>query len=394
QLRRGAGDNHLRTLRRAVHFKQHHAHALAHGKLLKARLLTLGAAGFRLADIEYRVLAFDALDGGVQDLLFAMGVFLEDGVALGFANLLENHLLGQLRGNAAQRAGVAIEANLAAHLDSGSEFVGFSESDLVDRVFDLVLVGNHSLVYVGRDFAGVLVQLPAHVFLGLVILAGGQGNRFLNSPHHNGGVNALFLAQNLDALVQRTGHTLVFRRLPGAGFLGSDLRPIELGFQQGSEASCRFLLPTPGTPGEDSDLRSQLRLLNILQGNLDRVPACPLLFHRPGGLAFRQIKCDAVPIASDQAPLPVAVIAYRLQGSYLDETAGEPLEILRPRKLAIQSRRAGLERISLARNQVFHVEQGPEVATESGAVFVGDARQLLHSQFAAGQIVRQAFHPR
>src|SRR6185312_1361460 len=180
QLRRGAGDNHLRTLGRAVHFKQHHAHALAHGKLLKARLLTLGAAGFRLADIEYRVLAFDALDGGVQDLLFAMGVFLEDGVALRFANLLENHLLGQLRGNAAQRAGVAIEANLASRLDAGSQLVGFRESDLVDRVLDLVLVGYHSLVYVGRDFAGVLVKLPAHVFLGLVILAGSQGNCFLN----------------------------------------------------------------------------------------------------------------------------------------------------------------------------------------------------------------------
>ena len=97
----------------------------------------LGAAGLGLAQVVDDVLALDALDGGVEDFLFAVRVLLEDRVALGFADLLEDDLLGQLRGDAAQGAGVAIEADLAAHLDAGSQFAGLGERDLVQRVFDL-----------------------------------------------------------------------------------------------------------------------------------------------------------------------------------------------------------------------------------------------------------------
>src|SRR6185312_16994274 len=68
------------------------------------------------------------------------------------------------------------------------------------------------------------------------------------------------------------------------------------------------------TPGEDSNLRGQLRLLNIFQGNLDRVLVRGVPLRRPGGFSCGQIKCDAVSATGDQAPLPVAVIAYRPQG--------------------------------------------------------------------------------
>ena len=53
-----------------------------------------------------------------------MRVFVEDGVALGFAHLLEDDLLGQLRGDAAQRAGVAIQADLAADFDARRQLIG------------------------------------------------------------------------------------------------------------------------------------------------------------------------------------------------------------------------------------------------------------------------------
>src|ERR1019366_2394341 len=96
QLRGGARDDDLRALGGAVHFEKDDADALADGELLEAGLFTLGAAGFGPAEIVDHVLAFDPLDGGVQHFLFAVGVLVEDGVALGFADFLEYDLLGQL----------------------------------------------------------------------------------------------------------------------------------------------------------------------------------------------------------------------------------------------------------------------------------------------------------
>ena len=57
-----------------------------------------------------------------------MRILVEDGVALGFTDLLKDHLLGQLRGDAAQRAGVAIHPDFApgfnAVLVGCTEFFG------------------------------------------------------------------------------------------------------------------------------------------------------------------------------------------------------------------------------------------------------------------------------
>jgi hypothetical protein len=69
-------------------------------------------------------------------------------------------------------------------------------------------VGDHRLEDVGRNLAGLLVQFPAHVFLGLVELARGQGDGLLDRAHNDGGIDALLLAQELDTLIQNAGgHT-------------------------------------------------------------------------------------------------------------------------------------------------------------------------------------------
>ena len=63
-----------------------------------------------------------------------MGILVEDGFALCLAHLLEDDLLGQLRGNAPQRSGVAVEPDLAAQLDLRRQLLGLGEGDLVQRV--------------------------------------------------------------------------------------------------------------------------------------------------------------------------------------------------------------------------------------------------------------------
>ena len=140
QLGSGAGDDDLRTLGGAIYLEQHDANAFADGELLQARLLTLGHAGFSFAEVDDDVLTLDALDGGGENFFFAVGVLVEYGIALGFAHLLEDDLLGQLRGDAAERARVLVEADFAARLElcALGHGLGFFERDLVDGIFDLV----------------------------------------------------------------------------------------------------------------------------------------------------------------------------------------------------------------------------------------------------------------
>ena len=121
---RGAGDDDLRALGGAVDAQQDDADALADGELLEAGLLALGHAGFGLAEVEDDVHGLEALDGGVEDLAGAVAVLVEYGVALGFADLLEDDLLGHLGGDAAEGRGVLVEAQLSADLDLGGEFAG------------------------------------------------------------------------------------------------------------------------------------------------------------------------------------------------------------------------------------------------------------------------------
>ena len=64
----------------------------------------LVAAHDRLAaaEIDDHVAVFDALDDAVDDVADAVLVFLVLAVALGLAHLLHDHLLGRLRGDAAE----------------------------------------------------------------------------------------------------------------------------------------------------------------------------------------------------------------------------------------------------------------------------------------------------
>src|SRR5207248_6410548 len=97
QFRNGARDDHTRAFAGFIHGLDDHAHALANGERLKPRLFLARHARFRFADVKDHVGAFDALDGGVHDLTDTADVFVVDSVALGFAHLLENDLLGKLR---------------------------------------------------------------------------------------------------------------------------------------------------------------------------------------------------------------------------------------------------------------------------------------------------------
>jgi hypothetical protein len=116
-------------------------------------------------------------------------------------HLLEDDLLGQLRGDAAQRRGIAVKPDLAAHFHARRQSVGLGERDLVQRVLDRLFVGHDRFVDVGQNLAGLLVQLATHILLGLVKLARSQSDGLLDGAHNDAGVNTLFLTQKLDTLI-------------------------------------------------------------------------------------------------------------------------------------------------------------------------------------------------
>ena len=138
-----------------------------------------------------------------------MRVFVEDCVPLRLAHLLEDHLLGHLRGNAPQHVGRLVVANLAAHFYFRRQLPRLFQRNLVHRVFDQLRRLHHRLEDVRPDLAGLLVQLRAHVFLRLVILPRRQRDRILDRRNHNLRIDALIPAQRLNALVKHTRHLLL-----------------------------------------------------------------------------------------------------------------------------------------------------------------------------------------
>src|SRR5262249_9332594 len=102
QFRRSAGNDYTRALGGALDAGNHNADTLADGKGLEARLFLPRHAGFRFADVEDHVWAFNALHRGVDDLAHASDVFVVDGIALGLAHLLKDHLFRELCGDASQ----------------------------------------------------------------------------------------------------------------------------------------------------------------------------------------------------------------------------------------------------------------------------------------------------
>ena len=127
-----------------------------------------------------------------------MVVLVEDGVTLGLADLLEDDLFGHLGGDAAKWGGVFVEAEFAADLDFRSEFACLVKGELIDVVFNLLGCFYYGLVDIGANLTGLAIHLGAHVLLGLVVFARGEGNGILNGADDDAGFDSFVAAQGLN----------------------------------------------------------------------------------------------------------------------------------------------------------------------------------------------------
>ena len=95
----------LRALRGLADLDDVRLHARAVVVAVARNLLGLRQQRLDPAEVEQRVARVGLLDDAGDDVAFAAGVFLVLHLALGLANALQDHLLGRLRGDAAEVGG-------------------------------------------------------------------------------------------------------------------------------------------------------------------------------------------------------------------------------------------------------------------------------------------------
>ena len=86
----------------AAHVIDIGADAVAGAERLARQRLVAPDDAFAAAQIDDHIAVFDALDRAMHDLADAVLVFVIHALALGIAHLLHDHLLGVLRGDAAE----------------------------------------------------------------------------------------------------------------------------------------------------------------------------------------------------------------------------------------------------------------------------------------------------
>jgi hypothetical protein len=180
---------------------------------------------FAAAEIDDHVAVFHPLDDAVDDVADAVLVFLILPVALGFAHLLHDHLLGRLRGDTAvferrQRVGDGV-ADLRGRMAPAR----FFEADLERRVFDRI---HHQHVARQMQLAAFRIDLRAHFGFAAVARSRRLGDRVLHGAEHDLAVDRLFAGDRVRDLqkfelvgaYRRHGQSplrwLARRSLPGA----------------------------------------------------------------------------------------------------------------------------------------------------------------------------------
>ena len=217
----GAGQEDLRAARLAPHVVDIGADAVAGAEHLARdqfvaphdRLARAGAA-----EIDHDVAVFDPLDRAVDDVADAVLVDVILLVALGLADLLHQHLLGGLGGDASvverrQRFGDPV-----ADLGRGVLLLRLGERDLRRVVLDLI---DDEQQPREPDFAGFRIDLGADFGLLAVARARGLLHRVLHRREHDRAVDRFFPRDRVDDLqefksVGANGHCRLLRQARAA----------------------------------------------------------------------------------------------------------------------------------------------------------------------------------
>src|SRR5262245_9877374 len=197
ELGRGAREHELRAAQAAIDAQQVRAHAVADPQVLLRDHLVARQHRFHPARLDDRVAALHPLDRAVHELVAATEEVLQDLLALGVADLLQDHLLRGLRADAAELD--RLERLLDVILDLHVAVLGlcFGQRDLLRGNLDRV-VSDHLPAPERFVLAGVAVDRDAHVDVLGEALLGRRADRLLERAEHRVLVDVLLARQGID----------------------------------------------------------------------------------------------------------------------------------------------------------------------------------------------------
>ena len=201
EFRRCARQEDLRPARFAAHILDIAADAVAVAVSFAADLFVATQNAFATAHIDDDIAVFFALDDTVDDGAGAVAEFFVLAVTLGFADLLQDHLLGRLGSDPAQFDGRDFVDDDIADLGIIQVWLGLRDCQLGLFVLDGVVLDHRA--HAGEGGAACLaVDLDANVEIGPVARLGRAGEGFFHRLHDQRGVDHLFARHRIGGLQQ------------------------------------------------------------------------------------------------------------------------------------------------------------------------------------------------
>ena len=199
ELRVGARQEHLRAARLATDVLDIAADAVAGAIRLAADLFVAAQNRFATANIDDDVAVFLALDLTVDDRALAVAEFFVLTVALGLTDLLQDHLLGRLRGDTAQINRGNFVNHLVAKLRVGEIGFGLLDRQLSVMVFHRVIF-HHGADAGKAGAAGLTVDLHPDVHFRAIARLGRAGEAVFHRLNHQFGVDHLLARDRFGGL--------------------------------------------------------------------------------------------------------------------------------------------------------------------------------------------------
>eukprot|EP00042_Codosiga_hollandica_P026762 m.128532 g.128532 ORF g.128532 m.128532 type:complete len:440 (-) comp52295_c0_seq7:483-1802(-) len=260
ELGRRARQHDLRAALGRVHAEDDGAHAITGTQVLFRDHLAALQAAFDATALDNDVALVQALHGTDEDLLAARHEVVQQLLALGVADLLQDDLLGGLGTDAADGHGFDRLFDVVVHLDVGDLVLSFEQQDFGVGVLQAGLVGNDVPAAEGLVLARFTVHADADVGLGAVKLLGGRGQRSFDRTEHDIALHTLFARDRVHQHQHFTVHCLrppSTLSWPGATSWGSPACFLSDAF---------FGLMTPRWPGLRSGAGSPPRPLKLITG--------------------------------------------------------------------------------------------------------------------------------
>ena len=192
----GAAEEDLRAASLAAHRHDQRTDAVANADHLARDLLVAADDALGAAEVDDDVTELDALDDAGDDLVGAVLELFILALALGIADLLEDHLLGGLGGDSAE---LDRRQRIDDEVADGGALLELLRALLVDLLEMILGLFDNFENTPQPQVAGFRVQLGANVVLGAVAGAGGALDRVLHRLDDDALVDQL-LARDASAI--------------------------------------------------------------------------------------------------------------------------------------------------------------------------------------------------